>query len=246
MKKIKAHEEKLRNTLYEMTHKSNRHITLGIGINRGSNWLPILLPRLRRIDPNLSVQIREGSDGNMEQLLRNGEIDAAVMGSAVLSQELTSVPLGKEPLFWALPSGHPALRGMDLSNNSPESPCVITPDCLNRQTFIFSQEPFGITRYFHLICGLYHITPGNTLNIANTVTAYWLAGAGMGITLTFPYYHAMQAVMPVKKPVLCTLHNHMLERDIILAYKLSREEDPLIQLLASEIMRNPYLMGKAK
>lgn len=243
MKKIKSHEEKLRNALYAMTHKTNRHLTLGIGINRGSLWLPVLLPRLRQIDPNLSIQIRETSDGTMEQLIKSGEIDAGIMGSAILSQELTSIPLGKEPLFWAFHTDHPALRGKDLSNNSPHHPCIITPECLNRQTFIFSQEPYGITRYFHLVCSLYHITPGNILNIANTETAYRLAGAGMGITLTFAHYHNKISVDGINRPILCSIHNHMLERSSVLACRLAREDDPLIQLLAAEVKKVAALYG---
>jgi len=245
MKKIRASEEQLHNALYEMSRKTDSHLTFGIGLNRGRMWLPKLLPRLQRLDPHMTLQIYEASDGAMEQLLKDGTIDAGIMASAMLSQELTSIPIGTENLYFAVPEEHPMLRGYDISKNSPDHPCMIKPEQLNQQTFIFSRQPYGLTRFCHLIFSLYHITPGHVLNIGNSETAYWLSGAGMGITIAFEQYHRTLPQAPdEKRPILCSISNHPLERKVFLACKMSNQENPRIHLLADQIRELFYTKEK--
>lgn len=241
MKKIRASEERLHNTLYEMANKTDSHLTFGIGLNRGRTWLPKLLPKLQKLDPLMTLQIYEASDGAMEQLLKDGTIDVGVMASAIISQNLVSIPIGTEKLFFAVPADHLMLRGMDVSENSPEHPCIIQPEQLNQQTFIYGRQPYGITRFCNLVFSLYHITPGPILNIGNSETAYWLAGAGMGITITFAEYHQiLPQSVEEKRPVLCVIDQHPLERKVFLACKMSDQEDPRIHLLADQIRQLYY------
>jgi len=242
MKKIRASEEQLRNTLSEMSQKTDSHLTFGIGLNKGRIWLPRLLPQLQKLDPLMTLQVYEASDGAMEQLLKDGTIDAGIMTSAILSQELTSIPLGTETLFFAVPAEHPILHGYDISKNSPEHPCIISPEQLNQQTFIFSHQPYGVTKFCQLIFSLYHITPGHVLNIANSETAYWLSGAGMGITIAFEQYHrALPQAPDERRPVLCSISNHPMERKVFLACKMSNQNNPRILFLAEQIRKFLYL-----
>lgn len=241
MKKIKAQEELLRNTLLEMSHQKKKHLTLGIGWNRGYQWLPLFLPHMQQVKPELIIQIFESSDGDMEQLIKDGTIDVGIIGSAVLSQDLYTIPLGNERLFLGVPSSHEFFNDKNISDYSPENPCIISPELLNGQTFIFSRHPFGLTRFCNFIFSLFHITPGRILNVGNTATAYALSGAGIGITVTFGDYYEFPVLNTIATPpVFCTIENYTMERKTFLTCKQSRKDDKLVHQLAQEIQKLFY------
>lgn len=233
MLKIRQSEEKLLKTLQKMLHKNDHHLTIGIGLNRGRFWLPILLPRLKELDPELTLQVSEASDGMMETMLKKDEIDIGIMGSSVLSPELASILLGREQVFFAVPDTSPILKGAHLDGNNPKNPYFINKEQLNGQTFIQGEQPYGLTRFNNLIFSLYQIRPKNIINVGNSETAYWLAGSGIGIASTLSQYYYLSAKAEGQKhPVFCSVKEIPMERNIILACKRSREEEELIQWVA--------------
>ncbi len=235
MKKIKAMEERLFYTLLSSRHAASRQLVLGIGINRGRFWLPFLLPGLSTIHPQLSIQVQEGPDSETETLIKNGSVDIGILASATISQELYAVTLSTEDVFLAVPRNHPVLEGRDLSCNSTEHPCILPPECLNAQKFILGRPGYGLSRFGNFIFSLYHIKPGYTLNVNNSETAYWLAGAGMGIAFTLSVYHHNSFMKGAERPVLCSIENTPLKRNISLVCKDSRKEDDLIQAAMAKI-----------
>lgn len=244
MKKIRAMEEKLFYTLLSYRHTSPRNLVLGIGINRGRFWLPLLLPELCRIHPQLSIQTQEGPDSETEALIKNGSVDLGILATATVSQELYAAALSTEDVFLAVPRNHPVLKGRDLSGNSTENPCILTPECLNGQRFILGQPGYGLSRFSNFIFSRCHIKPGYTLNINNSETSYWLAGAGMGIAFTLSVYHQNSSSMEgLERPVLCSIENTPLKRNISLVCKASRKDDSMIQAAMAKITE---IMGQAR
>lgn len=236
MRKICYARQQLQKKLERMLRGDQNHLDLGVGITRGRIWLPSLLPYMQKKNPDLLIQVHEASDGIQEELLRNDEIDVGILGSAVVSQELSSIPLGSEKMFFAVPKDSPILAGMDISHNDEDHPCLIDAMKLNNQVFIHGSQPYGLTRYFNLISSLYHITPKFTLNVGNSETAYFLAGAGAGITLTLSFMHHYPLMKgDTARPVLCSIKDVPLTRTVLLAFKTNRSEDPLILWTARAI-----------
>lgn len=237
MRKIKAMEEKLFYTLLSTKHTGSQQLTIGIGINRGRFWLPLLLPALSTIHPQLSIQTQEGPDSETEALLKNGSVDIGILTTTTVSQDLYAVTLATENVFLAVPRNHPILEGRDLSGNSPEHPCILSPGCLNGQSFILGQPGFGLSRFGNFIFSLHHIKPGFTLNIGNSETAYWLAGVGMGITFTLSEYHLNSySSQKLPRPILCSIENTPLRRTISIICKTSRKDDRIIQTAMDKIL----------
>lgn len=236
MKKIKTMEENLFYRLLTSRHTASRQLVLGIGINRGRALLPVLLPALSALHPQLSFQTREGSDSETESLIKNGSVDIGILSTPIVSQELYVSPLSTEEVFLAVPRDHPVLTGRDVSDNSPEHPCILPPECLNGQQFILGQLGYGLTRYGNYVFSLHHIKPCSTLNIGNSETAYWLAGAGMGIAFTLKEY-AINSFFrgSIPRPILCTIENTPLKRTLSMVCKASRKDDDMIQMTMARI-----------
>lgn len=236
MKKIKMMEENLFYKLLSSRHTTSRQLVIGIGLNRGRFLLPVLLPALSTIHPQLSFQTREGSDSETETLIKNDSVDIGILSSATVSQELYAVTLLFEEVFLAIPRGHPILEGKDISGNSPEHPCTISPESLDGQPFILGQLGYGLTRFGNYIFSLHHIKPSYTLNIGNSETAYWLAGAGMGIAFCLAHYHNNSFPSKnIPRPILCTIENTPLKRPISMVCKASRKDDPMLQMTMTKI-----------
>lgn len=236
MKKIKMMEENLFYKLLSSRRTTSRQLIIGTGLNRGRSLLPILLPSLSTIHPQLSFQTREGSDSETETLIKNGSVDIGILSSVTVSQELYAATLSSEEVFLAVPRGHSILDGKDISDNGPKHPCIISPECLDGQPFILGQLGYGLTHFGNYIFSLHHIKPGYTLNIGNSETAYWLAGAGMGIAFTLANYHDNSfPYKSIPRPILCTIENTPLKRPISMVCKASRKDDPMLQMTMEKI-----------
>lgn len=236
MQKIEAQKERLFRTLHSMSEEQPEHITLGIGLNRGKLVLPVLLPYLKKTEPSLTVQIHEAADGDMEQLIKKGTVDAGILGSAIMSSELFSEVLAKEKLLLAVPAQHPVLAGIDTSGNTLDHPCVLQPEQLNGQVFIMGADSYGLTRFSNLLFSLYHIRPKYILNIGNSETAYLLAATGVGITLTVAGIDSAPFPARLARPIYCVLPNFLLERNVVFACRLARKDEAVLQKVMKRLM----------
>lgn len=98
--------------------EKGRHIlegTLRLGVlpSLGPYLFPHVLPFLRQRYPGLTLYLREDTAENLMRRLREGDLDVTVFPLSLRPEDLTAVPLFDEPLWLALPSGHP-LAGKDV------------------------------------------------------------------------------------------------------------------------------------
>lgn len=97
--------------------------TLRVGVLRtlGPYLLPHILPAMRRLYPELKLYMREEPHDQLLADLAHGDLDVVLMASAPRDDNfLTVTPMFSEPLWAALPLGHPlasrkVLRAADLS-----------------------------------------------------------------------------------------------------------------------------------
>lgn len=81
-------------------------VTLGCLPTTGAYLLPPLLKEFRKAHPGISVSLREESSPQLARLLRESEVDLAIMDEAGLGSGLRSELLFSEPLLIAVPPGH--------------------------------------------------------------------------------------------------------------------------------------------
>ncbi|MGE5505396.1 MAG: LysR substrate-binding domain-containing protein [Actinomycetota bacterium] len=109
--------------------------TLRLGVLRtlGPYLLPHILPELRRRFPDLRLYLREEPGARLLAELAAGELDMAMVAEAPADERLTVVPLFREPLWAALPLGHPLTAKAELD-----------PSDLGQERVILLEEGDGL------------------------------------------------------------------------------------------------------
>lgn len=96
-----------RQELGELAGLARGQATLGCLPTTGAYLLPQVLKAFGKAHPQIDVQLREESSPKLAALLREGEVDLAVLDEAGLGEGLRSEALFSEPLLIAIPPGHP-------------------------------------------------------------------------------------------------------------------------------------------
>lgn len=90
-------------------------VTLGCMPTTGAYLLPPLLKAFGRAHPDIHLDLREDSSPSLAALLRDREVDLAIVDEAGLGPGLASELLFTEPLLLAVPSKHPLARRQRLA-----------------------------------------------------------------------------------------------------------------------------------
>ncbi|TXH91387.1 MAG: LysR family transcriptional regulator [Rhodoferax sp.] len=153
-------------------------LTLGVIYTIAPYLLPELVRNVIARTPQMPLMLQENFTVKLMEMLRNGEIDCAILAEPFPDAGLAVAPLYDEPFFAAVPSTHP-LAAHDS----------VTADMLKRETMLllgnghcfrdhvlevcpefarFSSDAEGIRRSFE----------GSSLE-----TIKYMVAAGMGVTL---------------------------------------------------------------
>jgi len=82
-------------------------VRLGATEDAACEWLAAVLGRFRRLHPRVSLSIRVAQSLVLEQWIRAGELDLAVMQIFVHDKEPHDVELWREDLIWVQSADHP-------------------------------------------------------------------------------------------------------------------------------------------
>lgn len=238
MSQIRIAEEKMRSHLHGMASETEQSITLGIGFNRGSYWLPDLLPRLMAEFPDCDFQIREASDRELEKLVKQGDVDIGIIGSPVFSSEISVRKLGVEKLFLAVPRQNRIFQNEEnVEMYSVMNPFVITDHkVLLHQTFVVGSNSYGFSRIMNSIFDAFRIQPEKTLNVGNTTTSYHLSAGGLGISIMSQAMENMPVPSNVCRPVPCVVEGISLDRSVNLILKSANREEMLYNRIIDSIV----------
>lgn len=72
----------------------------------GPYLLPLLLPIMRRLAPNMQLLIQENYTGNLREQLKQGKLDAAVVSLPFEEPGMEVLPVYDEPFVVAMPADH--------------------------------------------------------------------------------------------------------------------------------------------
>jgi LysR family hydrogen peroxide-inducible transcriptional activator len=90
----------------ELSGLKRGSVTLGCMPTTGAYLLPPLLKAFARAHPEIHVNLREESSPQLAKLLRDSEVDLAIVDEAGLGAGIHGDPLFSEPLLIALPPRH--------------------------------------------------------------------------------------------------------------------------------------------
>lgn len=185
MKKIQLAESNLISELNAMASRETV-FHLGIGVTRGSHWLPYLVPEFYRRYPSVVLQLHERGEAFLEDGVRSGEVDLAIGVLNTSYPELTYEKLAEEAVLLAIPRSYPCVQGLSAKQGTPEEPCSIDPAAINGIPFLLPYPGNGFYRYAQSMFTQASISPGRVLSYTNMNTAYQLAAKGIGALFIAP------------------------------------------------------------
>jgi len=115
-------------------------LRLGIIPTLGPYLIPHLFPVLKARYPNLRVLLHEERTNGLIERLRDGSLDAAIMGVPVHDEGLIPLPLFQEPFQVALPSDHPLARNAQIERDELDTlPMLLLEEghCMRDQALDF-------------------------------------------------------------------------------------------------------------
>ncbi|GAB2896932.1 LysR substrate-binding domain-containing protein [Microvirgula curvata] len=98
-------------------------LKLGIIFTIGPYLLPKLIPALRHVAPDMPLYLEENYTSRLADMLKSGEIDAAIVAEPFDEPNIVTLPLYDEPFVIATPKDHPwadrdAIQPHELANEA--------------------------------------------------------------------------------------------------------------------------------
>lgn len=156
---------------------SGGHRSLSVGLipTVAPYLLPGVLAGLRSGDVSLKVQIREAHTERLLNLLKAGEIDAAVLAIPAAGQDLIEVPLFEDRFLLA--------GSKSRLNRLSEGPEVLRPTDLNAAQLMLLEDGHCLTEQALEVCGQDRTSARINMGASSLATLSRLVAEGFGLTL---------------------------------------------------------------
>jgi LysR family transcriptional regulator, malonate utilization transcriptional regulator len=216
---LHAMAEGIRSTR-ELAGYAGDRIRIGSLYSLTSGTVPALIMGLKLRKPDIQAELVLGSNADLLAKLRDGAIEAALMGQPEGAADVESQELFEDEIFFAAPaaSRYAELDAIDLGECTEERFVSLTEGFVTYSRFV---EAFRIAGFTPQVV----MTTGDIFSLMN------LVGGGIGCTL-LP--GRIRPVLP-REVVLIPLQPRFLMRQkISLVFLRARERDPnLLALLAA-------------
>lgn len=182
MGRIQVEEQNLYKKLAAFS-SPQRQFHLGIGLWRGSLWLPWLIPRFRERFNQLQLNINYGSYDNLESMLLEGKLDAAFGSLNLPSKDFEQYFITKEILVLVVPRKLNLVDPRQGKESTPNNPVRIDPQLLHGQPFIRPEPGNSFHRFLELDMMRFGFRPGETIYVNPPSACFELCCQGVGIAL---------------------------------------------------------------
>lgn len=184
-----------------------------------SRTVPRLVMALKLRRPELQTELILGSNADLLQKLRDGAVDAALVGSSDAAPDLVAETLFDDDIYFAAPAGsrYAGLAAVDLSECADERFVSLSEGFVTYSGFV---EAFRIAGF----------TPQVAMKTGDIFSLMNLVHGGIGCTL-LP--GRVRGVLPAGVQLLPLQERYRMRQTIALHFLRSRERDPnLLALLA--------------
>lgn len=216
---LRTMEEGIRSTRALAGYAGDR-IRIGSLYSLTSGTVPALIMGLKLRRPAIQAELVLGSNADLLSKLRDGAVDAALIGQPEGAADVESQALFDDDLFFAAPaaSAYAGRAAIDLA------------DCADER-FVSLSEGFVTTARFVEAFRLAGFTPQVVMTTGDIFSLMNLVGGGIGCTL-LP--GRVRAVMPREVILIPLQPRFALRQQISLVFLRTRERDPnLLALLAA-------------
>ena len=156
-----------------------RILNVGITLWRGSVLLPDILPDYTKSHPDVQIILREEHTGTLAQLLKEDQIDFALMNMPPDLDDFIYDVILNERLLLVASREHPAIRGI---RTSAEDPVSVDLRRLRGERFILLQEEQVMGYAMKNLFVKMGIEVKDALYTTSSTTSVNLAARGFGLT----------------------------------------------------------------
>ena len=204
-------------------------LRVGVIHTVGPYLLPRLVPEQIRMTPQMPLLLQENMTQRLLELLRQGEIDCAIVALPLPEVGLTVRPLYDEPFVAAVPAPHPLSKKSHVDANSLKDETMLllgTGHCFRDQVLGVCPE---LARFSAASEGIQRTFEGSSLE-----TIRHMVAAGIGVTVLPASATAVSGAeneylsyIPFSKPVP--------DRRVVLAWRKSFPRTNAIDALTQAI-----------
>lgn len=216
---LRTMAEGIRSTREVAGYAADR-IRIGSLYSLTSGTVPALIVGLKLRRPEVQAELVLGSNADLLLKLRDGAIDAALMGEPEGAPDIETQPLFEDDIFFAAPAGSPYERQaeIDLAQCADERFVRLTDGFVTTGRFV---EAFRVAGY----------APNVVMTIGDIFSLMNLVGGGIGCTL-LP--GRIRPVLPREVRLIPLQARYRTPQMISVAFLRARERDPnLLSLLAA-------------
>jgi len=205
-------------------------LRVGVIYTIGPYLLPRLIPVQIQRTPQMPLILQENFTAKLVELLRNGEIDCAIMALPVPDAGLVTMPLYDEPFMVAMPAGHPwaARESIEATDLKQQTMLLLgAGHCFRDHVLGVCPE---LSRFADHNEGIQRTFEGSSLETIRHMVAAGIGLTVMPVTSLMANENAESALLkyvPFKSPAP--------DRRVILAWRKSFPRMAAIQTLAQAI-----------
>ena len=180
----------LNHNLYEQLNAINniKHklVRIGIAGTRSTILIPKLLPALKKKDPSLQVEILEGNSKQLEEALRRGELDFALLNDSVNLKGFDYESISEEKFVLLAPDFYQLSDLAEISENLPYPWIDIRH--AKELPFVMLHHGHRVREIADTLFQKNDIKPHIVFETENAVTACRLVEAGYGCSFILGSY----------------------------------------------------------
>jgi LysR family transcriptional regulator, hydrogen peroxide-inducible genes activator len=199
-------------------------LKLGVFPTLAPYLLPHVVPALVARFPRKALYLTEEKTARLLSLLKDGEIDAALLALPVDDRALNALPLFDEPFVFAAPRADPA-----LANGAP-----LTLKSLSEEKLLLLEDGHCLREQALAVCALTGAREQAGFRATSLETLRQMVAAGIGSTL-LPKLATLPPVAQSPAVGLREFTDPQPHRQIGLLWRVSADVDELMQALADAI-----------
>ena len=181
------------NTLREIAEQGRDPLAgalrVGVIYTIGPYLLPLMMRRVIDDAPQMPLLLQENFTARLVELLRQGDIDCAILAEPFPDQGFATCPLDDEPLVVAVPLAHPWARRDSIESLELKRQTMLllgTGHCFRDQVLEVCPE---LSRYSQASAGIQKTFEGSSLE-----TIRHMVASGIGVTV-LPWLAQPRAVL---------------------------------------------------
>ncbi|MDO4493574.1 MAG: LysR family transcriptional regulator [Clostridia bacterium] len=205
----------LDNEMQEFAKYGHGRLSVAFPLTRGSYILPAVLPRFREAYPNVEVIVQEADSGKIQEMLRAGEIDLAIMSAYNIDERLCAERIAREEYVMILRKGHPLAKLAKTGGNT-RYPWVDLKD-FSEEKVIMLESSQRSKSLIERILRENGVSPEVAMTLKNQTTLINMVNAGFGYGFSSDSH--VRALPEEHRPDCFSLGKNGFSFDCIAAYR---------------------------